>query len=54
MSEGLMLKVIMEFFGYKKLTEFSKDWKALDERSREQLRTGLADGTFDYSLTAAS
>ncbi len=44
----LGVKDLKEFFGYEKLADFSKDWKELTDEDKEQLRTGIADGTFNY------
>lgn len=41
-------KEIKEFFGYAKLTDFSADWKALDDVSKQQIREGIGNGTFTY------
>lgn len=53
MSETAVVKTatpkeIKEFFGYAKLTEFSADWKALDDKSKAQIREGIGSGTFTY------
>jgi hypothetical protein len=42
------VKDLKEFFGYAKLADFSREWKELTDDDREQLRTGIADGTFNY------
>lgn len=42
------LKDLKAYFGYEKLTEFSKDWKELSEESRKQIKDGINDGTFNY------
>ncbi len=39
---------IMDFFGYAKLADFSKDWKALPDEDKAQIRAGLIDGTYNY------
>lgn len=44
------IKDIKDFFGYDSLSAFSADWKALDDRSKEQIKQGLEDGSFDYAL----
>lgn len=41
-------KELKEFFGYTKLADFSRDWKELSEAERDQIRTGIADGSFTY------
>jgi hypothetical protein len=30
------------------MTQFSKDWKALPEKDRADLKKGIGDGTLDY------
>lgn len=42
------LKVIAEFFGFANLTQFRNEWAALDDASKDQLKTGLGDGTLNY------
>lgn len=42
-----MLKV-RDFFGYKNMAEFRKDWTALTEEDKRQLREGIENGTFTY------
>ena len=39
---------VKNYFGYKKLTEFKKDWEKLDDDSRLQLRAGIGNGTLTY------
>lgn len=41
-------KEIKEFFGYAKLTDFSTDWKGLDDVSKAQIRVGIGNGTLTY------
>ncbi len=52
MTEGtatpMTLKDLKGFFGYEKLTDFSKDWKALDEADRKAIRAGIEDGSMTY------
>jgi hypothetical protein len=36
------------FFGYEKLTDFSKDWKSLDEADRKAVRDGIENGSMTY------
>jgi len=47
-NQTITLKDLKEFFGYTKLTDFSRDWKQLSETDREQIRKGVEDGTFNY------
>jgi hypothetical protein len=47
-TKTLGVKDLKEFFGYTKLADFSRDWKLLSEESKEQIRTGISDGTFNY------
>lgn len=49
MPEQFTLKDISKFFGYTSLSEFAKDWKQLDDRSKDQIKGGIQDGTFDYA-----
>ncbi len=46
------VKDLKEFFGYTKLTDFSREWKELSDEDRDedrdQLRGGILDGTFNY------
>ena len=44
----IALKGIKDFFGYATLADFSKDWKQLTEQDKEQIKTGLRDGTLTY------
>lgn len=30
------------------LTAFSREWKSLDEKSKEDIRNGIGDGTLNY------
>jgi len=32
------------------LTMFKKDWQQLDDKSKVQLKAGVANGTLDYEL----
>ena len=41
---------VFQFFktsGYT-MSDFSKDWKALPDRDRDDLKKGIGDGTLDY------
>lgn len=42
-----MLKV-KEFFGYKDMASFRRDWQALTEQDKKDLRVGIENGTFTY------
>lgn len=45
----ITLKFIMEYFGgYKKLADFSAEWKSLDKESQIQIKAGIANGTYNY------
>ena len=50
MPDEFTLKDISHFFGYPKLSDFAKDWKLLDEKSKDQIKGGIKDGTFDYAV----
>lgn len=41
------LKAVAEFFGGP-LSQFSQEWRELDETSREQIKNGIGDGTYTY------
>ena len=49
MPEQFTLKDISKFFAYESLRAFADDWKQLDDRSKEQIKGGIQDGTFDYA-----
>lgn len=43
------MKDVMAFFGpWKSTAEFSKEWKALSEQDKADLKKGLADGSLTY------
>lgn len=45
------LKQILDYFGRKPgqaLSEFTAEFKALDEESQAQIRAGIGDGTLTY------
>lgn len=42
------LKDIYTYFGYPNLGAFSADWKALSEKDRMDIKTGISNGTFTY------
>lgn len=42
---------IRNYFGLK-TKEFADEWKALSDLSKEQIRFGMGDKTFDYVPTA--
>jgi hypothetical protein len=44
----LTIKDMKEFFGYTKLADFSKDWKELSDKDKQDIRQGLADDTYNY------
>lgn len=44
----ITLKDIKEYFGYRTLADFSKDWKALTVAERDQIKGGIADKSFNY------
>jgi hypothetical protein len=45
---GITIKDIRTFFGYQKLADFSRDWKLLTDVDKDQIRTGLTDGSYSY------
>ncbi len=49
-EQPITLKDISTFFGYGALAAFAKDWKALDDKSKDQIKGGIKDGTFDYTV----
>lgn len=47
------ITTLKKFFGFKpgqSLKDFAAEVKALDDKSFEQLRNGIEDGTFDYKV----
>ena len=42
------VKAVMAFFGYPSASAFMKDWKALSETDKEQIREGLDNGSLTY------
>lgn len=44
----ITLKDIKEFFGFTSLSEFSAEWKPLSEKDREDIKSGIDNGTFTY------
>lgn len=42
-----MLKV-KDFFGYTNIAQFRKEWAALTEQDKTELRTGIENGTLTY------
>lgn len=42
-----MLKV-KEYFGYKSMAEFRKDWSELTDQDKTDLREGIANDTLTY------
>ena len=47
MPEKSILVRIREYFGMN-MTEFSREWRQLDDTSKEQIRKGIGDGTLTY------
>ena len=45
---GIALKDIKDYFGYESLSAFSADWRGLDAESREQIKTGIENGSLTY------
>lgn len=41
---------IREFFGYASLADFGKDWRQLTDEDKDQIRTGIEDGTLNYGV----
>lgn len=50
MSADNLMGQIRDFFGYTSLAEFARDWKQLDARSKEQIKSGIGNGTYDYDV----
>lgn len=48
MSKPATLKAVKDFFEIKSASVFTKEWKALDEASQEQIKQGIGDGTLNY------
>lgn len=42
------LKDIKDLFGYPTLAAFSKDWKELTDKDKEQIKEGIGNGTLTY------
>lgn len=42
------IKEIKEYFGYAKLTDFSKDWKLMSDQDKAQIKAGLENETYTY------
>lgn len=42
------IKQVMEFFGYTSTSSFMAEWKALDTKSKDQLRAGVGDKSLNY------
>lgn len=36
-----------KFFGMN-MADFNRDWKVLDQKSRDELRKGIGDGSLNY------
>ena len=39
---------VMKFFGYPNAAAFRADWQKLTENDREQLKTGIENGSLTY------
>lgn len=42
-----ILAKIRDYFGMT-ASQMMQEWKALDSKSKEQIKAGIADGTFTY------
>ena len=42
------LTELKNYFGYKSMSEFTQDYKALTPKDQKELREGIGDGTFTY------
>ena len=42
------LTEVMEYFGYTTRQDFARDWKALDDTSKTQLKQGIGNKTYTY------
>lgn len=47
MAERNLLKEIRDFFGMK-ASDMIREWKELSETDKEQIRTGIENGTLTY------
>ena len=47
MSESVSIKDIRDFFGMT-AKDMIREWKLLTEESKDQIRTGLGNGTLTY------
>jgi hypothetical protein len=45
---GISLKDIKDYFEYETLREFSADWKLLSAEAKEQIRSGIENGSLTY------
>lgn len=45
---GISLKDIKDFFGFKSLSEFSAEYKQLSEKDRDEIKTGIENGSLTY------
>jgi hypothetical protein len=43
-----ILARIREFFGYPSLSAFGKDWRALTDEDKDQIKKGIEDGSLNY------
>jgi hypothetical protein len=48
MATPVKLADISKYLGYGKLADFSKDWKELSAEDKEQLKSGIVNGTLTY------
>lgn len=45
---GATLKMIAEFFQFKSLTDFRNQWGTLSDSDKDQIKTGIGDGSLNY------
>jgi len=48
MATPVKLADISKILGYAKLGDFSKDWKELSAEDKEQIKSGILNGTLTY------
>ena len=46
MAQGMV--AVKDYFGYKSMAEFRKDWSELTDQDKTDLRTGVDNGTLTY------
>jgi len=39
---------VMHYFGYPTAAAFKKDWSQLSDKDKEELKTGIEDGSLTY------